>query len=97
MVNGQRVPYGRNSRFEAKRTAKLLTAALGGAPVPVTGVIAVMGARKGFTVKSQPPDSDVHVITRREVARWLAGRPEVLSDNDVEAIYAVARRSDTWK
>jgi len=97
MVDGHRVPYVRNSRFEARRTAKFLTNGLGGLPVIATGVIAVMGARKGFTLKSQPPDGDVVVITRREVAKWLAERPAVLSDEQVEAIYAVARRSDTWR
>jgi len=75
MVDGHRVPYVRNNRFEARRTAKFLTNGLGGLPVIATGVIAVMGARKGFTLKSQPPDGDVVVITRREVAKWLAERP----------------------
>lgn len=97
MVDGHRVPYVRNSRFEAQRTARMLTAALGGVPVFITGVIAVMGARKGFTIKSQPDDGAVVVMTRREVAKWLAKRPEVLSSQQVEAIYSVARRSDTWK
>lgn len=97
MVDGQRVPYVRNSRFEAHRTSKFLTVALGGAPVTTTGVIAVMGARKGFTVKAQPPDGAVIVITRREVAKWLAKRPVVLTDVQVEALYAVARRSETWR
>jgi hypothetical protein len=97
MVDGHRVPYVRNSRFEARRTATFLTTALGGVPVITTGVIAVMGARKGFTVKSQPPDGDVVVITRREVAKWLSKRAAVLSDEQVQAIYAVARRSDTWR
>jgi hypothetical protein len=54
-----------------------------------------MGARKGFTVKAQPPDGDVIVITRRDVARWLSKHPEILTDAQVETIYAVARRSDT--
>lgn len=31
-------------------------------------------------------------MTRREVAKRLSKRPEVLSDEQVEAIYAVARR-----
>lgn len=96
LVNGQRVPYVRNSRFEARRTAAFLTAATGGAPVTVTAVIAVMGARKGFTVKSQPEDGTVVVLTRRDVARWLGKRPVALTDEQVEALYAVARRSDTW-
>jgi len=96
LVNGQRVPYVRNSRFEAKRTASFLTTALGDVPVAVTGLIAVMGARKGFTVKAQPPGGDVVVITRRDIATWLATRPRVLTDQQVGAIYAVARRSNTW-
>lgn len=97
MVNGTRTHYVRNSKFEAKRTAKFLTTALGGVPVFTTGLIAVMGARGGFTIKSQPPDGDVIVMTRREVAKWLAKRPEVLTAEQVEVIYTVARRSDTWR
>jgi hypothetical protein len=97
MVNGTRTHYVRNSKFEAKRTAKFLTTALGGIPVFATGLIAVMGARGGFTIKSQPPDGDVVVMTRKEVAKWLAKRPEVLTDEQIEAVYSVARRSDTWR
>ena len=96
LVDGQRVPYVRNSRFEARRTSKFLSVALG-TPVLATGIIAVMGARRGFTVKAQPPEGDVVVITRRDVAKWLSKRPEVLTNAQVEAIHAVARRSDTWK
>lgn len=97
MVDGHRVPYVRNSRFEARRTAKMLTTALGGVPVFTTGLIVVMGAREGFKVKSQPPDGDVIVMTRREVAKWLSKRPVVLNSEQVEAMYEVARRSDTWR
>lgn len=97
LVNGQRVPYVRNSRFEARRTAKLLTAALGGVPVPTVGVIAVMGAHKGFTVKSQPPDGDVHVVTRRKAAKWLSKQPMRLDGVQVASVYAVALRSATWR
>lgn len=96
LVNGQRVPYIRNSRFEAKRTEKLLTCALG-ASVSATAIIAVMGARKGFTIKSQPDDGAVVVMTRRKLATWLSSRPHVLTSEQIEAIYAVARRSDSWR
>ncbi len=97
MVNGQRVPYIRNSRFEALRAAKLLQAASGGTPVPVTGLIAVISAGKSFRVMSQPSDGGVVVVTRREVAHWLARQPVTLADEQVEGIYAVARRSTTWR
>lgn len=94
MVNGQCVPYVRNSRHEARRTAKLLAAA-GAGTVDVTGLIAVMGALGGFTVKAQP--DGVVVTTRKEVGKWLARQPETLTDEQVAALYEVARRSDTWQ
>lgn len=96
LVNGQRVPYVRNSRFEARRTAKLLTAA-GAPPTAVTALIAVMGATGGWTIKAQPADGQVVVVARKEIHKWLAGRPAVLSDDQVDAIFGVARRSDTWR
>ncbi len=94
VTNGQRVPYVRNSRFEARRTAKLLTAA-GAGPVEVTGVIAVMGARGGYTIKAQP--AGVVVVTRKEVGKWLVRRVDVLTDSQVDAVYEVARRAGTWR
>lgn len=97
MIDGNRTHYVRNSRFEAARTAKLLATALGSAPLPVTGLIAVMGARGGLTIKSQPASGDVVVLTRKEIATWLAKRPEVLTGDQVEGIHEVARRSDTWR
>jgi len=96
LVNGQRQPYVRNSCHEAQRASRLLTSACG-FPVSVTGLIAVLGAREGFTVKEQPPGGDVHVTTRREVDRWLRKRdPGVLLQEQVEAVHEVARRSTTW-
>lgn len=94
MVNGQRVPYVRNSRFEANRTSTLLTEGAG-FPVFATGVIAVMGAAGGYTVKTQP--DDVIVTTRKEIAKTLSRRSEVLTDEQVEEVYAVARRASTWR
>lgn len=43
MIIGQRQPYIRNSRHEAGRAARLLTAACG-FPVAVTGVVVPVGA-----------------------------------------------------
>jgi hypothetical protein len=60
LVNGRPVPYIRNSRHEARRAARLLTEQAG-FPVETTGVIAVMGAHRGFTVKKQPEDGEVLV------------------------------------
>jgi len=96
MVNGHRQPYIRNSRHEAARAGRLLTAVCG-FPVTVTGLIAVMGAHEGFTVKEQAPGGDVHVMTRKDVDRWLRGRDTgVLGPGQVEAVHDAARRSTTW-
>ena len=94
IVNGTRVPYVRNSRYEASRAAKLLSAAVG-SPVAVRGIIAVVGAARGFTVKSQP--KDVEVVARRDIARWIAHRQPVLTPEAVQRLFAVARRSTTWQ
>ena len=96
MVNGHNQPYVRNSRHEAQRASRLLTAACG-FPVAVTGLIAVMGAREGYTVREQPPGGDVVVLTRREVDRWLGKcSTDVLSPEQVEEVHEAARRSTTW-
>jgi hypothetical protein len=71
MVNGARRCYVRTSRFEARRAARLLGAAVR-RPVKVTGVVVLVGADR-FTVR-QPPD-DVQVLTRRHLVRWLGGLP----------------------
>lgn len=96
MVNGQRVPYIRNSRFEAGRASRLLSEHVG-FPVPVMGLIAVVGARRGFTVKSQPGDGGVRVIGRRGVRRVLESQPVRLGLREIDAIHEVARRSSTWQ
>ncbi len=92
MVNGQRQPYVRNSRHEALRAGRLLSAVCG-FPVSVTGMVVPVGADE-LTIKAQP--QDVHVVNRMRLARWLRDRPQVLSDEQVEAVFAAARRSITW-
>jgi hypothetical protein len=96
MVNGQRVPYIRNSRYEAKRAGRLLSEQAG-FPVTVLGVIAVMGAHKGFKIKKQPEDGAVVIVQRRRIAQYLQRLPRRLTDREIEAIYDVARRSTTWR
>ena len=96
MVNGQRVPYVHNSRFEARRAARMLTEHVG-FPVGAIGVIAVMGAHKGFTIKAQPEDGRVVVTQRKRVSQFLLRRPQLLTAPEIGAIYEVARRSSTWQ
>ncbi|TWG92695.1 nuclease-like protein [Nocardioides sp. J9] len=96
MVNGQRVPYIRNSRHEAQRAGLLLTEQAG-FPVTATGIVAVMGAQKGFRIRAQPKDGAVVVVMRRRVCNHLLSQPHRLTPDQVDTIYDVARRSTTWQ
>ncbi|MGI5245741.1 nuclease-related domain-containing protein [Dactylosporangium sp. CA-139066] len=93
MVNGQRQPYVRNSRHEAERASKLLTAATG-RPVVVTGVIVIVGADD--IVIKQAPD-DVHVVNRMRLRKWLQARADALDEAAIEAVFQTARQSTTWR
>ena len=92
MVNGQKQQYFRNSRYEAKRASGLLSAACG-FEVPVEPIVVVMAAR--LTVKSQP--TDVHVVARKRIPKWLTGQRPILTPERVEQIYAQARRELTGR
>lgn len=94
MINGQRVPYVRNSGHEARRAARLLTAHLP-FEVPVSGLAVLVGVR-ALIIKRQPDDRAVVVATPRAAVRWLRRRPRVLTMEQIEEIHRVARRSTTW-
>ena len=64
-----------------------------GCEVPVQGVIVLIGAFE-VTIKKRP--RDVSISARRKVSDWLRNHAEVMSQETVEAIYEVARRSTTW-
>ena len=93
MVNGHRQPYIRNSRHEAARAGRLLTSALG-EPVETQGVVVPVRADR-LVVKV--PTTDVAVVPARRVVKWLRARPVVLEDQQVAAVFEVARRSTTWQ
>jgi hypothetical protein len=95
MVNGQRTQYIRNSRHEAKRAGRLLSEHVG-YPVSATGIIAVMGAQRGFTIKEQPADRSVVVLKRKKISHFLAEEPIRLTPEQVNALFDIARRSTTW-
>ncbi len=54
LVNGQAKDHLRNTRYEAMRTQKLLSAGAG-SEVPVARVIAIVGAKQ-ITIREQPTD-----------------------------------------
>lgn len=91
MVNGTRVPYLRNAHHEATRAARLLSSAAG-FPVRVQGVVVVVAG--SLTIREHP--TDVVVVGRRRLRRWLRQLPESLTPEAAAAVYEVARRSSTW-
>lgn len=93
MVNGQKTDYLRNSRFEAQRAARLLSAACGW---PVAAAAAVVFVDlDGFTVKQMPVD--VHVTTRRRLVGWLLSLPAAIDGEAVDEIFSKAGLSSTWR
>jgi len=96
IVNGTRLPYVRKSRHEARRAATLLTAAAG-FDVEVTGIVAVVGAHNGPTIKDQPADGRVMVLGRKQLVDHLRKQPEVLGAPSIARIFEVARHLATWR
>ncbi len=93
MINGQKTDYLRNSRFEAKRVAKLLSSECG-RPIEARAAIVFVDL-DNYDVKQMP--TDVHVTTRRRLVGWLRSLPAVAPPETVEEIFSVARRSSTWQ
>jgi hypothetical protein len=93
MINGQRQPYIHNSRFEAQRATRLLTAACG-FPVSVAGMVVPVGAGD-ITIKK--PAGDVHIVSRMRLVGWLRDRPGVLTNGQIDAVFDVARCATTWR
>jgi hypothetical protein len=93
-VNGRNHHHVRQARQQADRAAALLSA---GAEfdVAVHGVIAVMGAQRGFAVKRQP--RDVTVVNRKTITAYLHSRPIILGATSVDRIEELARRESTWQ
>lgn len=96
LVNGTRTWYVRNSRHEAARAGRLLSAA-SGQPIQVRGIIAVVGAHRGLTIKEQPRDGAVQVVARKAIADYLRGLPAVLDPATITALHTLACRSTTWR
>ena len=91
MVNGQKTDHLRNSRYESERVSKILSRATPWS-VPVTATIIILADT--YTVKRLP--NDVLVIRRRDVPSHFKRLPAIYSDEAVDVIYEVARRSTTW-
>ncbi|MGN6300685.1 MAG: nuclease-related domain-containing protein [Angustibacter sp.] len=95
-VNGHRTDYLRNSRYEGKRAARLLSAAVG-FPVPVMPALVLLTGSliPNVTIKQQP--DGVFVYDRMDIPGVFKRAPERLTPGQVEAVFEQARRSSTWQ
>lgn len=93
-VNNQPVPYLRNSRHEAARAARLLTAAAG-FPVTATAVLIFRLGSGSLRIREHPGDVLVYRATKS--LKPLIALPPVLTAAQVDAIYEAARWRSTWQ
>lgn len=92
LVNGQKTDHLRNSRYEAQRVARQLTA-IAGTLIDVKAVIVLVGARS-ITIREQP--SDVAVLRDTEVVRWLVRRRATLDADVRDRLAAAMTHRQTW-
>jgi hypothetical protein len=95
MINGVRVDYLRDSRYERQRVSRLFEQAQGGY-VPVSTAIVFVGA-KSFTVRSGGPHDVAVLRDARALRGWLRRRGTVLTPERAVALYELARRTSTWQ
>lgn len=88
---GKPAPYARKSRAEAKRVARVLEHYCG-FPVPVEPVLVFVGVTDLKVVATQ---LSVRVYQERQVAA-LAPLSGVLTAEQVEQVYSVARHRQAW-
>lgn len=95
MVDGHRTQYLRNSRYEGERASRLLTAACG-FPVLVKPILIFTTGTlvPDVTIKSRP--EGIGILDRMDVPRAFKRAAPVLTQDQVEQVFAVARRSTTW-
>jgi hypothetical protein len=91
-VDGAAYPYVSNSRHEALRAARCLSAACGFG-VDVVGVVALTGAEE---LAIRDPATDVHIIDDAALRAWFRRREPVLDAPTLAAVYDAARRATTW-
>jgi len=90
--HGKPAPYARKSRAEAKRVARVLERYCD-FPVPVEPVLVFVGVTELKVVATQ---LDVRVYQERQVSA-LAPLSGVLTADQVEQVYSVARHRQAWR
>ena len=95
LVNEQKTPYLRHSRYEAERVRKAMLRELG-EELPVRPVLVLLTGSliPKVTIKKRP--EDVIVLDRMDVPGAFKRAPQRLTPETVQRVYEVARRSTTW-
>ena len=93
MVNGTWTQYVRNSRHEAERAGKLLSATAG-TTIVAKGLVVPVGVAE-LTVREQP--ADVEVIHGSQLVDFLTSQPAVLDAYTIALVMTCARLSTTWR
>lgn len=92
-VNGQYVPYLRNSRHEATRASRVLSRCVG-FPVLTTPCLVFRLGEGKVIIKEDP--QDVLVLRATKAAKAIRTLSGVLTLGEIEQVYEAARRSTTW-
>ncbi|MHC1559420.1 DUF5710 domain-containing protein [Actinomycetospora sp. C-140] len=95
-VDGEVVDVVPRARAEAERVGRLLAVARdGGGVPPVTAALAVVAASVAVAPGRERPQG-VLVATPANLPRRITGLPTELADDEIDELYAVARRLGTW-
>jgi hypothetical protein len=92
LVSGQKTDHLRNSRFEAQRVTRALTA-ITGLPIDTRPVIVLVGIRS-ITIRERP--ADVAVLRDTELVRWLNRCPTTLDADVRERLTIALGQRDHW-
>lgn len=91
-IHGHSLPYLREARAQAWRSARVLSGALG-QRIFVRPVVALVGVDE---VRFYDLPHRVDVLPRRQLVRWFGQFPPRLDAPSIEAIFTAARLGDTW-
>ena len=92
MVNGQKQPYLRNSKFEATRVTKMLRERM--PQLPLAQAVIALVSPGSITIKKKP--DAVNVLDANYLRRWLLKRPAVLEETDLVELAAIVDAPETW-
>lgn len=92
LVNGQKTEHLRNSRYEAKRVARILSERVGH-DVAAYAALVIVGAST-LTIRQQP--DGVAVLRDTQLNRWMTSQTASLDVDRWNTIRMAAESSETW-